>query len=317
MRFLANTFFSRWLTLQDYEYLLKMSVYDPISYARFLDQYKLAARSTRDHLLSHPRGLGNVTFLAAYEGSTPRYVTGHLACFAGGSFLQSRDPEFKQMGENLIAGCHHAYASTATGLAPELWHWQDDKDTIPDKSDAPRPEESQYFKQHGFWADQEAQYYALRPEVLESYFIAWRITHEQKYRDWAWDAFLAINASCYAQHGYAGVADVTSRNPRNDTLLTELGLNTMDSFFLSETLKYAYLIFQDDDVIPLEDWVLTTEGHPLRILAKDDVDHSKAIECLSPKGCDDWPQIPWNQVWLQSSLRERNDVLTMLTSRLM
>ena len=31
--------------------------------------------------------------------------------------------------------------------------------------------------------------------------------------------------------------------------------NTMQSFFLAETLKYFYLIFCDSDVINLDEWV--------------------------------------------------------------
>lgn len=30
--------------------------------------------------------------------------------------------------------------------------------------------------------------YLLRPETFESYFIMWRLTKEQKYRDWGWEA---------------------------------------------------------------------------------------------------------------------------------
>ncbi len=26
--------------------------------------------------------------------------------------------------------------------------------------------------------------YLLRPETVESYFVLWRLTHDQKYRDW-------------------------------------------------------------------------------------------------------------------------------------
>lgn len=29
--------------------------------------------------------------------------------------------------------------------------------------------------------------YLLRPETVETYFILWRITHDQKYRDWGWE----------------------------------------------------------------------------------------------------------------------------------
>ena len=37
-----------------------------------------------------------------------------------------------------------------------------------------------------------ARYFILRPEVVESYFVMWRITHDQKYRDWGWDVVLVI-----------------------------------------------------------------------------------------------------------------------------
>jgi mannosyl-oligosaccharide alpha-1,2-mannosidase len=36
------------------------------------------------------------------------------------------------------------------------------------------------------------------------------------------------------------------------------------SFFLAETLKYLYLLFCDDSVIPLDEYVFNTEAHPLR-----------------------------------------------------
>lgn len=56
--------------------------------------------------------------------------------------------------------------------------------------------------------------------------------------------------------GYAGLRDVTKVPPEHD--------DTMQSFFLAETLKYLFLLFSSDDVLPLEDWVLNTEAHPLR-----------------------------------------------------
>ena len=29
--------------------------------------------------------------------------------------------------------------------------------------------------------------YLLRPETVESYFYLWRLTKDQKYREWGWD----------------------------------------------------------------------------------------------------------------------------------
>ena len=36
-------------------------------------------------------------------------------------------------------------------------------------------------------------------------------------------------------------------------------------FFLAETLKYLYLIFCDDNVISLDEWVFNTEAHPVPV----------------------------------------------------
>lgn len=35
---------------------------------------------------------------------------------------------------------------------------------------------------------QNEKYYILRPEVIETYMYMWRLTHDPKYRTWAWEA---------------------------------------------------------------------------------------------------------------------------------
>lgn len=39
----------------------------------------------------------------------------------------------------------------------------------------------------------------------------------------------------------------------------------METFWLSETLKYLYLLFSGPDVLPLNEYVFNTEAHPLPI----------------------------------------------------
>ena len=55
---------------------------------------------------------------------------------------------------------------------------------------------------------QNEKYYILRPEVLETYFYMWRLTKEQKYRDWAWEAVQVGRMWCVKQekslHGICG-----------------------------------------------------------------------------------------------------------------
>ena len=53
---------------------------------------------------------------------------------------------------------------------------------------------------------------------------------------------------------------MTRENPLKD--------DTMQSFWLAETLKYLYLLFADDDKLDLTQWVFTTEAHPIRIMSE-------------------------------------------------
>lgn len=42
-------------------------------------------------------------------------------------------------------------------------------------------------------------------------------------------------------------------------------LDKMESFLMAETFKYLYLLFSDHEGLPLDDWVMNTEGHPLKM----------------------------------------------------
>ena len=99
--------------------------------------------------------------------------------------------------------------------------------------------------------------YLLRPEVVESLFYAWRATHDPKWRSYARDIWNAIQRHCGVETGgFTDVKDVTRATPTQ--------LDKQESWFLAETLKYLWLTFQSDDVVPLDSFVFTTEAHPLR-----------------------------------------------------
>uniref|UniRef100_H2ZYJ6 alpha-1,2-Mannosidase n=1 Tax=Latimeria chalumnae TaxID=7897 RepID=H2ZYJ6_LATCH len=105
---------------------------------------------------------------------------------------------------------------------------------------------------------QNEKYYILRPEVIETYWYMWRFTHDPKYRQWGWEAAQAMDKHCRVSGGFSGVKDVYSPNPTYD--------DVQQSFFLAETLKYLYLLFSSDDLLPLDNWVFNTEAHPLPVL---------------------------------------------------
>ena len=68
----------------------------------------------------------------------------------------------------------------------------------------------------------------------------------------------ALEKNCRTSSGYSGVRDVYSEQPPKD--------DVQQSFFIAETLKYLFLLFSDDTVLPFDSWVLNTEAHPLPIL---------------------------------------------------
>ena len=78
---------------------------------------------------------------------------------------------------------------------------------------------------------QNEKYYILRPEVIESYFVLWRLTGDPKYREWGWDAAQAIEKHCKSgpNGGYSGLRNVYANPPQQD--------DVQQSFFLAETLK--------------------------------------------------------------------------------
>lgn len=83
------------------------------------------------------------------------------------------------------------------------------------------------------------------------------MTDDQKYREWGWKIFLAIEKQCKTPLAYSGISNVARLNqdgftPQNDS---------MQSFFFAETLKYLYLLFSPKDELDLSKYVFNTEGH--------------------------------------------------------
>jgi len=123
----------------------------------------------------------------------------------------------------------------------------------------------------GFTHIQEPKY-ILRPEAIESVFILYRTTGDEALRDYAWQMFQAIIRFTRTDFAFASLKDVmtTPVSGEEDDLgrpvLNEGVMQTdnMESFWTAETLKYFYLIFEDSDVVSLDEWVLNTEAHPFR-----------------------------------------------------
>lgn len=95
--------------------------------------------------------------------------------------------------------------------------------------------------------------YPLRPEHVESLFWAHRTTGGHEWLRAGVDVLHSLER-LKLPCGYAAVGDIM-----NGTLEDK-----MESFFLSETLKYLYLLFDpDDETYAHGKYVFTTEAHPL------------------------------------------------------
>ncbi|VEL34914.1 unnamed protein product [Protopolystoma xenopodis] len=105
---------------------------------------------------------------------------------------------------------------------------------------------------------------------MESLFYLFRVTHDPIYRDWGRRILLAFERfSRVPTGGYASIGDVTNSA---DVQMRD----KMESFWLAETLKYAYLLFHEPEpdmmiLLPLDSWVFNTEGHPFPLPKHSDL----------------------------------------------
>lgn len=96
-----------------------------------------------------------------------------------------------------------------------------------------------------------------RPEFIESTWYLYQATRDPWYRHVGEMALRDIKRRCWTRCGWAGIQDVRTGE------LTD----RMESFFLGETAKYLFLLFDEHHPLNYLDapWVFTTEGHPLII----------------------------------------------------
>lgn len=231
-----------------YEYLLKMWVLGGCQ----SEEWRAAWEAAVDDMLAYAMFESSnrrmaYTFKPSKETAHKMHVDKaqeHLACFMPGNIALgcmvgavtgAKRDAYALAAHKLTIGCRNMYSHMATGLSVE-----------------------EVLVQQMTWPIfTYATHNILRPEVIESIFYMWRLTGNQKYRDWGWEMFEAFERYTRVLGGYTGIdmrqdsVDVTHRD-------------SMESFFVAETLKYLLLLFSDGDVLPLNEWVFNTEAHPFK-----------------------------------------------------
>jgi mannosidase alpha-like ER degradation enhancer 2 len=96
--------------------------------------------------------------------------------------------------------------------------------------------------------------YPLRPENIESAYYLYHFTGNEKYLAMGKTMFESLVEHTRTETGFAALADVTTMEQADD----------MESFFLAETLKYAYLLFAPAGTLDFDAVIFNTEAHPIR-----------------------------------------------------
>ncbi|EPS35755.1 hypothetical protein H072_10735 [Dactylellina haptotyla CBS 200.50] len=240
-----------------YEYLLKQ--YLQTGEAVYAEMYHEAMDGIKKHLVKKSRPSG-WTFLAELPmgiGTTASPKMDHLVCFMPGNILLGatngstvaeakkkptwgkREEEDLQLAKELMRSCYEMYNVTATGLAPEIAFFNMDEGSGEDIQI--KPQDSHNLQ---------------RPETVESLFLMWRMTGDEIYREWGWKIFKA-----FVKHTAVEGGGFTSLNSVLSVPASQR--DNMESFWLAETLKYFYLLFSPNDLLPLTDVVFNTEAHPM------------------------------------------------------
>eukprot|EP01147_Barroeca_monosierra_P007088 gene7088-425_t len=106
--------------------------------------------------------------------------------------------------------------------------------------------------------------YPLRPEMAESLWYISSATRDDHWQSLGLNILGAINTSAAASCGYTTIANVSDHRQSN----------RMESFFLSETLKYLFLLVNGTSPPMKQEpfhrgFVFNTEAHPLPLLSID------------------------------------------------
>jgi mannosyl-oligosaccharide alpha-1,2-mannosidase len=222
-----------------YEYLLKQYLQTSQSEHRFLVRWKLAMDDMMTRLVH--RSNDGYSYVAKEIDGKVVHEFDHLSCFVAGMLVQGLHelppgsiPESYQSTAAEITRTCRAMYDTVSGLAPEIADFSKGHLSIK-KADA---------------------FSLLRPEAVEAMYYMWYYTGEHKYRQWAHNVLQALNRSARTTYGFSAVESVDSHE--------HTMRDVCESFFYAETLKYLFLIQADPNLVPLDQYVFNTEGHPLK-----------------------------------------------------
>ncbi|PBC25580.1 Mannosyl-oligosaccharide alpha-1,2-mannosidase isoform B [Apis cerana cerana] len=246
-----------------YEYLLKAWIQSGKEDVEARQMYDEAIVAIDQHMIKTSQG--KLLYVSDLKYDRLEHKMGHLACFAGGMFalgaktLQNElSDRYMTIAAGLTNTCHESYDRSYTKLGPEAFHFIEGNEAKSLKNGEKyyilRPE-NEKRNSRSIFARNTIE--TSNSETFESYFVMWRLTKDPKYREWGWEAVQALEKYCRVPGGFTGLHNVYLVDPPQD--------DVQQSYFFAETLKYLYLLFSDDDLINLDEWVFNSEAHVLPI----------------------------------------------------
>lgn len=230
-----------------YEYLLKQWLHTGKSRDFLIRDYNESVSGIMKHLVrtSEPNKLVFVGELTSGKNFRPKMD--HLTCYLPSVLALGTHNglplEHLKLAEKLMYTCYQMYAQMPTFLSPEIVHFNMVASPDPD-----------------IFVKVNDAHNLLRPETVESLWYLYHLTRNHTYQDWGWRIFQAFEKYTKVEDG--GYTTIDNVKNTEDTRPRDM----MESFFLSETLKYFYLLFSDDQsVLALDKHVFNSEAHPLPI----------------------------------------------------
>lgn len=217
-----------------YEYLLK-------AYIMFgeQDDYKMFSESYASIKQYMRRGRPHCN---KGEGDHPLYVNVDMQSGdVHTSWIDSLQAAFSGIqvlhGDVEEAICSHAlyyFIWKYYGVLPERWNWQQ--------------------------LSADVAFYPLRPELIESTYLLYQATKNPFYLHVGKDILRSLNSLTRTTCGYATIHSVLDHSLED----------RMESFFLSETCKYLFLLFDADNFVNKNQgqYIFSTEGHLLPLLSQ-------------------------------------------------
>lgn len=291
-----------------YEYLIKQYYQTNMAEPVYEAMWREALAGVRRHLVTYTEPSGFTIVGERPQGLdaplSPKMD--HLVCFLPGTIAlaatggrplaearkrpswSDRHEDDMRLAEELTHTCWATYKYMATGLAAEITHFNIADPPTPEGATHATPPAKLASDEDAPWrkdfvVKSNDVHNLQRPETVESLLYMWRITGDNKYREWGWDMFRSfVEHTAVEGAGFSSLSDANRVPPVSRDLMESFwlvsfpppllcGIQFLSSLRASaanegrqaETLKYFYLLFSPADLLPLDKIVLNTEAHPL------------------------------------------------------